>query len=310
MCIRDSFISPEHGICNIKIVVSNMFDNPETVFDRTNKITEKMFTVKFAPPNQKVNEFRMPKRNLDKFKFLSEELKLSLPPLKFKETEHFIFYYFPGTQAEKDINVIAEEREKILNKIARMVNINFKGKIFVFFYPDAKSKRKITKHQGMGLSYSNTIVEIYNLRAKMDPNHEITHSVTALLGDPPALFDEGFATYNQKDHKFGNSHIDVIARKYKMKNMLWKIEDIFSFTDIGSPETKALIAYPEAASMVKYIIENYGMDKFLKLFKTLKRSDKPEQIEINKKEFKNITGRDIFTFEKEWRNYLDKIKIK
>jgi hypothetical protein len=298
------FISPEHGKCAVTLVFSSMFEDPETVYDRAGEIKKEQFFTEFNFPNQKINEIKMPQRNLEKFKFPQESLMPALPPFEVRETEHFGFYYFPQTLAEKDIDKIAIERERVLQRISNMISIDYGGKIFVFFYPDAESKFKVTKHQGSGLAYDSTVVEIYNEQTKVDPNHEICHAVTRLLGDPPAMFDEGFAVYNQIGQKWKDQHIDSWAKEYKQKNMLWKIEDIFSFTEIGSERTRAGIAYPQAASMVKYIIDRFGLDKFKELYKTLKRSSRPEQIEVNRREFKRIIGKDIFEFEKDWLESL------
>lgn len=303
------FITPEHGECEITVVVSSMLDDPETVFDLANEIKKELFSTEFNFPNKKINEIKMPQRNLEKFRFLQESLKPTLPPFEQKETDHFVFYYFPRTLAEKEIDKIAQERETALNRISSMISVDYEGKISVFFYPDAESKLKVTQHQGRGLAYGSTLVEIYNEKTMVDPNHEICHVVTSLLGDPPAMFNEGFAAYNQKNHIWGGQHIDIWAKKYKQKNALWRIEDIFAFTDIGSGPTKANIAYPQAASMVKYIIDKYGIDKFTELFRTLKRSNDPEHIETNKREFKRILGKDIFTFEREWLENLEKIEF-
>lgn len=303
------FIMPEHGTCVITVIVNSMLDEPETVFDWAIEIKKQSFSAEFSFPNKKINEIKMPQRNLEQFRFPQESLMPALPPFEQKETEHFVFYYFPRTLAEKDMDRIVLERETALNRISRMIGVDYEGKIFVFFYPDAESKLKVVQHQGAGLAYGSTLVEIYNEKTKVDPNHEICHVVTNLLGDPPALFDEGFATYNQKDHIWGGQHIDIWAKDYKKKNTLWKIEDIFAFTDIGSGATKPMIAYPQAASMVKYIIDKYGIEKFTEIFRTLKRSNDPEQIETNKREFKRILGIDILTFENQWLNQLDKTEF-
>ncbi len=300
------FIIPEHGKCVITVVVNSMLDDPETVFDWANEIKKELFSAEFNLPNKKINDIRMPQRNLEKFRFPQESLAPSLPPFEQKETEHFVFYYFPSTLVERDIDKIVQEREAALNRISSMISVDYEGKISVFFYPDAESKSKVVQHQGEGLAYGSTLVEIYNEQTKVDPNHEICHAVTRLLGDPPAMFNEGFAAYNQKDHKWRGQHIDIWAKTHKKDNKLWKIEDLFAFTEIGSGRTKPPIAYPQAASMVKYIIDKYGIDKFAELFRTLKSSNDPEQIEANKRDFKKILGKDIFTFESEWLENLAK----
>jgi len=302
--IGEYFIAPEHGKCMVTLVLSSMLDDPETIYDLACEIKKELFFTEFSFSNQRINDIKMPQRKLEKFKFQQESLKPALPPFEVKETEHFVFYYFPQTLAEKDIDKIANEREGALKRISNMISIDYEGKIIVFFYPDAESKLNVVKHRGSGVAYDSTLVEIYNEQTKVDPNHEICHAVARLLGNPPAMFNEGFAVYNQIDHKWKDRHIDTWVKEHKKKNMLWKIEDIFAFTEIGSERTRFGIAYPQAASMVKYIIDKYGLGKFKELYKTLKNSDNPEQIEVNKREFERIIGKDIFTFEKEWLENL------
>ena len=134
------FIAPEHGKCIVTIVLSSMLDNPETIYDRANEIKKEQFFTEFNLPNQRINDIKMPQRKLENFKFPQESIKPTLPSFEVKETEHFVFYYFPQTLAEKNIDKIANEREGALKRISNMISVDYEGKISVFFYPDAESK--------------------------------------------------------------------------------------------------------------------------------------------------------------------------
>src|SRR5262245_27600743 len=60
------------------------------------------------------------------------------PAFKVRESESFIFYYFPGSEAEKDMERIIPQREKILQKLQKDFQVKLSGKAVFFFYPDAE----------------------------------------------------------------------------------------------------------------------------------------------------------------------------
>ena len=65
----------------------------------------------------------------------------------------------------------------------------------MILFEDGATKYSYTGHQGAGWAFGNTVVEIYNEKEKLDPYHETTHVLMRAYGSPPALFNEGFATY-------------------------------------------------------------------------------------------------------------------
>ena len=119
-------------------------------------------------------------------------------------------------------------------------------------------------HQGAGWAFGNTIVEIYNENQKLDPYHEAVHVLMRPYGSPPALFNEGFATYMSerlgthalKNLGGGKSSIYERVRELKSKGEWIELEELFTYAKIGTKESRPPISYAEAAAFVKFLNES------------------------------------------------------
>ena len=242
-----------------------------------------------------------------------------LPKMEKRITKHFDIYYFKRSTAELEINQIIKEKERGIAEINSFLgkSDDYK-KICIVFFEDSKTKQLTTGHQGAGWATGNTIVEIYNNRIKLDPYHETVHVIMNNYGSPPALFVEGFAVYMSE--KLGsdalkhlnrdNLGIDQKVRILNSDNKLIPIEKLITYPEIGSIRSKPKIAYPQAASFVKFLIETYGKEKFLLTYKTLKNSlDEKEHIE-NVKKMIGIYGEDFKSLIYGWQNSLNVIEFK
>jgi len=86
--------------------------------------------------------------------------------------------------------------------------------------------------------------------------------------------------------------------------MLIPLPQLFRFTDIGPGWSKPGIAYPEAASVVKYLVERYGFEKFILAYRSLKRSSDDQDIATNRAKFTEIFGIGLEEVEKSWLESL------
>ena len=229
--------------------------------------------------------------------------------------KHFDIYYFKNSLAEKELGKIITDRELALNKISTLLKVKNTKKILLVFYPDAMTKTKQTGHEGAGFARGNLIVEIYSDKIKFDPFHETAHVILKNWGYPPALFDEGFAVYAAE--KFGSDALKElgnpgkkfieVTQNYIKEGKNIPLEQLFAYMEIGSAESKHEIAYPQAASVVGYLIDTYGIDKFCQVCKKLEETDEPAYINKNKELFKNIYGKSVGEIEKDW---LENLKVK
>ncbi|HUW20396.1 MAG TPA: hypothetical protein VMW16_13950 [Sedimentisphaerales bacterium] len=235
-----------------------------------------------------------------------------LPQMEKHSTKHFDIYYQRGSPAEKEIEKIARDREAGYGAICEFLGKDSQVKIKLILFEDEKTKWFETGHQGRGWAYGNTTVEVYNQQEQLDPYHETTHVLMGSLGNPPALFNEGFAVYMSERlgahalEDLGGRQATIYerARELKTKGEWIELEELIAYTEIGSVESRPPVAYAEAAAFVKFLIDNYGKEKFLRAYKKLKSSDNEKVHKRNVKRLAGIYGKSLEELEKQWKDAL------
>ncbi|MGD0578212.1 MAG: hypothetical protein ABSC08_04725 [Bryobacteraceae bacterium] len=187
-----------------------------------------------------------------------------------RETRHFVIYYLPNSLAARDIDQIAVRRDAGFEKVSEVLGARSDLRIRLVLFPDAESKTKETGHQGAGWAFGNNVVAIYNDSTKLNPYHETAHILAATLGDPAAVFNEGFATYvsellgSDALADLGSRGMScagaVVAHRQAGQYIL--LETLLTFDDIGPENSQPKISYAEACSLVGYLIGKHGFDKF------------------------------------------------
>jgi len=265
----------------------------------------KQYSATFETPNSKCNELTPQPAALGK-QPLYEKYRdgARIPAFEHFETEHFVFYCSPGTPAHQDIETIKPHREKALSEICGFLGVSLASRISCFFYPDAVDKRTCTNHQGDGLAFDDAIAEIYNDKTKLDPYHELTHIVAGQIGSPPALFEEGFAVYMQAGHIWKGQPVDKTAAELLRNRKLTPLSDLVVRTEVGSRRDDGEVAYPESASFVKFLIDEYGKDRFLRAYRTLKSSNLELVQQQNLKALQKIYGESLEQLERKWQNSI------
>lgn len=231
-----------------------------------------------------------------------------LPTMEKRVTAHFDIYFFKDSTAAKEIDHIADQREKGYREICRFLGRDSDVRIRVVFFEDGKTKQMQTGHQGAGWAIGTTIVEIYNEKEKLDPYHEAVHILMGPYGKPPAAFNEGFAVYMSERlgaHALaamggGQLSVHQRVRELKEEDEWIALEELLTYTEIGSKRSRPPVAYAEAASFVKFLIDAYGREKFLRAYKTLTNSSDDTAHEKNKKALERIYGKPLSQLEKEW----------
>jgi len=237
-----------------------------------------------------------------------------LPQLQRCRTKHFDIYYFKDSTAERRIQGIAEQKEKGFQEICRFLGKDSDIRIRMVLFEDGRAKHRETGHQGMGWAYGNTIVEVYNEQEQLDPYHETTHVLMRPFGSPPAMFNEGFAVYMSErlgaaaleDLGGGLATVDERVRELKDEGQWIELEELITYTEIGSPKSRPPVAYAEAASFVKFLIETCGKDKFLQAYKKLKNSDSKIVQWMNRRTLKQLYGKPLSELDKEWESAFNK----
>jgi hypothetical protein len=228
------------------------------------------------------------------------------------DSEHFRIYFFPSSLAARDLSAIATQRESAFRKISELLGVAYPEPIRLFFFPDGETKRRETGHTGDGWAFDRTIVEVYNEQTKLDPYHELTHILAGRLGDPPALFNEGFAVYVSelmgadalKALGSPGKKVDEAVLAHRSERKFIPLDKLFAFSDIGPEESQPAISYAEAASFVKFLIAKYQLEKFRQAYKSLVNSEDEATIHKNQQTFREIYGKLPSELEPEWLNGL------
>jgi hypothetical protein len=236
----------------------------------------------------------------------------SLHAFRKLQTEHLELFAVKGSLAASRLSAIGAERELALKQISDLLGVKSQQRIRLVFYPDAESKHADTWHQGAGLARGNTLVEIYSVTIQLDPYHELAHILIREFGDPPALFNEGFATYvSERLGAFAlqtlghpGKKIDDVVRELASSGRLIPIRELLRYTEIGSDDSQPTVAYAEAASIVGFLIKSYGLPRFRQSLGALVNSSDPEQAERNEQQWLRVFGQSIAQIEANWRENI------
>ncbi|MHC4757582.1 MAG: peptidase MA family metallohydrolase [Planctomycetota bacterium] len=294
------WLPPSHGIIDAIVrftdVIGEGGDTTQSPF------LTKEYEINFAIPNDRCNNLTITEKRLEFQKFYPDVKHLE--PFEYFTTEHFVFYCSPNTLAYKDVKKLMSQHESALRKVCDFVEISPIQVITIFFYPDQTTKKMCTLHTGNGLARGNMIAEVYNEETKLDPHHELTHVIMGQIGDPPALFNEGLAVYMQTGHIWNDQHVDKTAIDLLESGKLISLSKLITRTEIGSQNDDGEIAYPASASFVKFLIDNYGKERFINAYKELKNNDHSVDIKKNISRMKGLFGHSLDGLEKQWHNFL------
>lgn len=232
------------------------------------------------------------------------------PRLVMSEQGHFVFYYLEGDSFVKNaIGEVWRRREQAYRELAEKINPVFQERVAFYLFPDADSKLAYFGHRGMGWAPGgNILVEVFNEKEQVDPNHELVHIMASPVGNPPALFSEGLAVYFQEGEKWEGLPVNAWAKAFYENQMLWPLSKIFTFVEIGPQDSKPQIAYPQAASIVKFLVDRYGFDNLMRAYKELRSGRDEEIAESNEARFLQIFGLSTAELEKDWLANLQSIQ--
>jgi hypothetical protein len=219
------------------------------------------------------------------------------------ETEHFIFFYMPGTEAERDISDIAEKREQGYGIIGSFLAVEAPDKTSIYLFPSdidsfcptwkkTFAGRTIPEARMIGLAY----IADEGSYEKVNIGHELTHALEfdllpASRRVPPYL-REGIADY------LCLSGVDMHQRFASFLSA-GMVEKPFSLTQ----EKLNRAEYMESASFVQFLIGAWGAPSFLNLYRETAVLRKGEVMSIS--DFESLVtqhlGTDCASLESHWK---------
>ncbi len=91
---------------------------------------------------------------------------------------------------------------------------------------------------------------------------------------------------------------------YLRSNQLFPLTRLLRFSDIGSDSTRPGIAYPEAASVTAFLIQQYGIERFREVYARLRSTTSAVELSRNEQILAEIYGRSVAEIELAWRASL------
>lgn len=195
------------------------------------------------------------------------------------ESEHFKIYY--NLSDEKAIPDIKNHLEENYERITTNLKQKLDEPVEVRIYPNLESFHRAAKvHSGGFFWWKTTIPDwvvgtanggIIRMVSPINPGnsehtydgivqvavHEFTHIVSSKINTSDKFFpalSEGIATFESGQRNLLSANLDLLPVS---------LEEMFSWDSSNNPSK----IYSYGGSFVAFIVENYGYDKFIELYK-------------------------------------------
>jgi len=213
------------------------------------------------------------------------------------ETDHFNFYYSPGTPEAKNIDLIASDHEWRYSQLKDFLRIKSNEKIRSYIYPDTETRKRL---MGAGdTTMANPIKKEIHLVYDTFPypilKHELAHVLASEFGmdllyiSPRVGLIEGLAVAADWSGKAYTQH--EWSKSLIESGKSPQIQDIVG---IGFWYAPPEISYALMGSFSRYLIDAYGIEKFKGLYKTGDFS---------------VYSKDLEELDSDWKGYLEGISI-
>ncbi len=169
-------------------------------------------------------------------------------------------------------------------------------KIKYYFYPSEKNKEKLMGDNGYAQAIFNEfrIHVVYTKDIKPVGEHEDTHLLSLPLGLSIGFFQEGLAEFMVgKDWLGGDQKTgarEAIEKKLFTITSFVEMFDHKKWYELDfSSANNSMIIYSVAGDFVKFLIDNFGGDKFLEFYKKSNRKySQKKNIKIFEEIFDNL----------------------
>jgi predicted negative regulator of RcsB-dependent stress response len=186
------------------------------------------------------------------------------------ETEHFSIHYSPRIN-KRLIKVIAIHHEYYYGELAKYFNYAPDEKIYSYIFASADQKGALFGSTNADVA-KPWLLQIYTTYHNYNKTlrHEIAHCFTAGFGKGllkiadnfnPALI-EGAAT--AADPMYDENYIHSMAALAYKNGYKIKLEELFNYLNFFRQNSS--LSYIYAGSFSDYLVQNYGIEKFKKLY--------------------------------------------
>lgn len=191
------------------------------------------------------------------------------------KTEHYVFYFFKKTLAEKDLDFIIKVQEKSFNKISDFLNIKkYNKKISYYIYPSPNKMKELLGFSCYAQSVyeDNSIHILYGRFIKPLGEHEDTHLLSLKLGLSTGFFQEGLAEYMSSREIFNGKSRVYWIKKIIKSDLLDRFEKNFVHNIwMNFPDEETPIYYNLAKYFTDFLIKKIGKKEYFNFYKSINR---------------------------------------
>lgn len=218
------------------------------------------------------------------------------------EQGNLTLHYHSGTESQA--RAVLQTAADTLDRIGGLekTQVSFPVKLYLYATADEMQPAIAPGGTGRGLQvlgevvYSDTAMVSADIATLEIVRHEVAHIVTEQATKGPfgiALWlNEGISVYSQS--KLLQNQDSALQSAIRSDRVL-SIKELNSSATGGVAATSGLF-YGEGGSMVRFLVDTYGPDKFAELLKTFKDGSTPD------KAFQAVYGFDQSGLENAWRN--------
>ncbi len=220
---------------------------------------------------------------------------------KSSATDHFRFHFEPNTFAESRLEQLKLSQERAYARNLELLKTStspFQIDIFVLASRERMKQLIGSETNGIAFPLTRLVCFVFNESINASGAHELMHvmAANAWNGKPKTWLNEGLATYS--DDVWYRYQLHDLNKYLLERKALIPLEKLIkNFTAYSD-----MVTYPQAGSFVKYLYEQYGVEKIRDLWKS-----------GTEKDFMRALGKDLATLEKEWHARLmeaDATKVK
>lgn len=230
---------------------------------------------------------------------IAEEDKLTVT----FSSKHFAYF-----QSESDVDILDTVwQEKYYEWMVEQLDIIVTEKIQYYKYRDKAHKERLTGTTGNGFAEIGTYK--FHTIWKAD-NHECVHVVvTQLIGQPPALFNEGIAVAHSANYLirpnfvpcWNSQDFNKLSKYYKQNGNMPSLDKLLGTITFGDYDSN--ITYPIAGSFIRFLIDQYGIIKMKSFISTSGFYDTKDKFH---NDFYDTYGKTIESAWAEWDDFISK----
>jgi hypothetical protein len=215
-------------------------------------------------------------------------------PVRLSELDHLSFHYPADSPAARDIALADKLYNDVYAENATYLGITLKQPVDVYLYPTGDMRLHMTSRDvGFAMVPEYEVHSLWAEDEHQTPGHEVVHVLTGNgWGEATeAILGEGIAVW--LDHNEDKHDYHRLAADFLADGKLVPIRDLLG---AGWEQHDGAVTYPEAGSFVGFLLDNFGVSKFKRLYLA-------KDFEA---ELQAAVGWNLTDLEASWHDYLRK----